>query len=236
MSQWMKAEGARSGQFERVEIDGVRHYVVDGRPLPSVTEVLACVREPGLETWQIEYSVKNNDARAAEQFGMLAAQYGTMVHDLITTEQDPDYYAPKEVRTAMLSWKELRKDWDFEIVDSEYAVATIDYAGTVDLKVVIRAQEGKKLLELKTSSVLRDRAAVQAEAYFRADPEADGVLVVRLGKSKVEYEVREPDHAVAWKTFQAALTLFYNTNPWDGARGFVPNKKPQDLTPLREFA
>ena len=220
--------------LERVDVDGVRHYNVEGKLLPSVTEVLSTIRDPGLETWQIEYSVKQGNIHGAEEYGQLHSDYGTRVHELISLQQDAEFFEPTPVRRAMESWKQLRNDWDFEIIDQEYVVHGEKYAGTVDL--LVRSKQERIQFELKTSSALRERAAIQAEAYFRADGRADKVVVIRLGKNKVEYEIHEPDHEIAWAKFQAALVLFDSTSVWESNPGYAYGKKPQELEDLREFA
>ena len=231
---YFRTSEGKGGVLERVDIDGVRHYNVDGKFLPSVTEVLSMIRDPGLETWQIEYSVKQGNTHGAEEYGQLHSSYGTKVHELITLQQEAEYFDPTPVRRAMESWQKLRNDWDFEIIDQEYVVHGEKYAGTVDL--LVRSQTDIVLFELKTSAALRERAAIQAEAYFRADGRAHKVVVVRLGKTKVEYEIHEPNHDEAWRKFHAALVLFNKTSVWEDKPSFSYGKKPQDLEPLRSFA
>lgn len=222
------------------EFDGIRYYRKDENSPwhPSVTEIIDVVKDPGLEAWQVDYCVKNGDKTASERFGQLHAQYGTMVHDYLEEgTEEAAYYDPDPVRKAMYSWQLFKLEVPITIMRSQIVVFGDNYGGTTDIEVDMNGI--RTLLEIKTSSALRNRAALQAEAYFRAypDPKPERVLVLRLGKSRIEYELREPDHDVAWRKFQACRELFWDRDPWlTPATGFVPNRKPLHNKEVYEYA
>ena len=226
----------------RVEVSGVRHYDrEDGSPLiMSVTETIDVMRDKGLEAWQIRYCVKEQDVTASQRFGQLHADYGTMVHDYLENrEEEPAYYDPDPVRKAMRSWQLFTTDVPIKIVKTQLELygqtPKGPYAGTADLLVEMNGI--MTLLEIKTSSALRPRAALQSEAYFRACPEAERVFGLRLGKNRIEYELREPLHDVAWEAFQACQVLSHLWNPWTTESPFfVPMAKPIENSGMYEYA
>lgn len=226
----------------RADFDGVRYYQKEPDSLwhPSVTEIIACVRDPGLEAWQVKYCVEHQDRHASEQFGELHANYGNMVHGYLEAgEEEPAHYDPTPVRNAMRSWQlfKLELGMKLEIIATQIEVYGPDYGGTTDL--VVRMNGIKTGLEIKTSAALRNRAALQAEAYFRALPpelEVEQFYCLRLGKNRVEYELREPDHEVAWRKFRACRELFDDRDPWATASTtFVPMSRPMQNAALYEY-
>lgn len=221
-----------------MDIQGVRHYQKEDGDLwvPSVTEIIDVWRDPGLEAWQIRYCVKEGDEKASERYANLHASYGTTVHDYLEGGiEQAEFYDPPQVRSAMSSWQLFKSEVDIKILRTKLEVFGPGYGGTADLLVSMNGIP--TLLEIKTSAALRNRAALQAEAYFRAYPEAERVFGLRLGKNKIEYELREPDHDKCWEAFQACQTLFHLSNPWTTESAFfVPISKPLETKPLYEFA
>jgi hypothetical protein len=63
--------------YERVVVDGVRHYDIDGNIYPSVTSVTSAYSNAGIEKWKKRVGVEE-----AEKISNKATTHGTLIHEM----------------------------------------------------------------------------------------------------------------------------------------------------------
>ena len=169
---------------------GGRKYELplSGNPsVPSVTTIVnQTVRNMGLEIWREQWikrgleqardkrlsgtaiggilSAANNEANAS-------AELGTQMHDIIDglLKGNQEIVVPDQLEPAVsgfLRWRQAHADWEY--IDSEVAVYTRDYAGTVDALFRDPVIERFIIVDWKTSSGIYDSALMQVAAYCHA--------------------------------------------------------------------
>lgn len=152
-------------RLERVNVNGKRHYVVEGveTPLPSVTTVLSMDKEAqkGLFEWR-----KRVGAEEANRVSRRASAHGTAVHNLIE-----DYIRGNVVENnnpfATEAYRKLKAVADKRITDVRmiegflYSTHLMS-AGTPDL---VAKFDGKlSIIDWKTSA--RDKSLDKIPNYF----------------------------------------------------------------------
>lgn len=120
-------------ELPRQNINGRRHYMVNGVPLPSVTTVLNFKEKPEVAKWRARVG-DEEAARISQQ----ATFRGNEVHEIIETYIktgifDPKKYMPINVEMAVWIKDELDKNVT-EVYASELKLysMTLAVAGTVD--------------------------------------------------------------------------------------------------------
>ena len=159
------------------------------------------VRNMGLEIWREQWikrgleqardkrlsgtaiggilSAANNEANAS-------AELGTQMHDIIDglLKGNQEIVVPDQLEPAVrgfLRWRQAHANW--EHIDSEVAVYTRDFAGTVDALFRDPVTERFIIVDWKTSSGIYDSALMQVAAYCHA---LDSMLLqVESGRIKM---------------------------------------------------
>ena len=185
---------------------GGRKYELSSLPgspsVPSVTTVVGqTVRNMGLEIWREQWikrglesyldtelsydtidailSASGNEARAS-------AAIGSQMHDNIDglLQGNQEVAVPDQLEPAVrgfLRWRQAHADWEY--IDSEVAVFTQDFAGTVDALFREPVTERFIIVDWKTSSGIYDSALMQVAAYCHA---LDSMLLqVESGRIKM---------------------------------------------------
>lgn len=177
---------------------------------PRVGEVLT---EEILEEALIRAKAAPNQRRDT------AANFGTTTHALIEdiiAGHDPEVAEP--FQQAVQNFKDWFSTAGFVELDlSEQMVysRTYLYAGTMDARgwKVIDGRRVLVALDWKTSNGIWEEMALQVASYAHAWEEMTGEVaheawVVRIGKSKPEFEVKSISLAPAFEGFKAALNLW----------------------------
>lgn len=176
----------------RTEIDGERHYVVNGEPYPSVTTVTGWDpnKKEALQSWEQRVGGRH----IAETIRDEAALMGTLVHHralnphavrhLPKPPVDLSYAydgIEEDVETALAMWDDVdlptenTPHIEERIVEHENG-----FAGTFDM------MDDGIVVDLKTSSAIRGSHRWQIAAYYHAVeklpdfPDPTGAAIVRL--------------------------------------------------------
>lgn len=181
-----------------VDFDRARHrYSVQGRPVPSVTEVLA-----PLACFQ----------RVPPAILQAAAERGTAVHKACELDDlgrlDERCLSPT-LRGYLLAWRafSVRHAVRWELVERCVYHAQMDYAGTVDRYGLVAGAPA--VVDLKTSATAPLTLGPQLAAYAKAiapvgaGPRRLGVLLRPDGSYRV-YDYEQP---ADWAVFASLLTL-----------------------------
>lgn len=182
--------------------DRTHTYRLDGRVLPSVTQIMAPLRA-------IEYE------GIGETVLHRAADKGTAVHNAIENwikfeikdipSENEGYFD-----AFMKWWQQYRP----EVVGSEIRVCNrlMQYAGTIDLVAYINGE--LTLVDYKSTYTLSDMlCAVQIEAYSKAlesmGVKVDKKCVLHLKRDgSFGYKYYESRDAKYWRVFSALKTVF----------------------------
>ena len=185
---------------------GGRKYELPSLPgspsVPSVTTVVGqTVRNMGLEIWREQWIKRGleqaRDKRlsgtaigailsAADNEASASAELGTQMHDIIDglLQGNQEIVVPAQLEPAVrgfLRWRKAHADWEY--IDSEVAVFTQNFAGTVDALFREPVTERFIIVDWKTSSGIYDSALMQVAAYCHA---LDSMLLqVESGRIKM---------------------------------------------------
>ena len=177
----IQVTGKRGGR--KYELPALR-----GNPIvPSVTTIVGqTVRNMGLEIWREQWIARGleqaRDKRlsgtaiggilsAANNEANVSAELGTQMHDIIDglLKGNQEIVVPDQLEPAVrgfLRWRQAHANW--EHIDSEVAVYTRDFAGTVDALFRDPVTERFIIVDWKTSSGIYDSALMQVAAYCHA--------------------------------------------------------------------
>ena len=182
----IQVTGKRGGR--KYELPALR-----GNPsVPSVTTIVnQTVRNMGLEIWREQWIARGleqaRDKRlsgtaiggilsAANNEANASAELGTQMHNIIDglLKGNQEIVVPDQLEPAVsgfLRWRQAHANW--EHIDSEVAVYTRDYAGTVDAlfydPTPNRISDNRFIIvDWKTSSGIYDSAMLQVAAYCHA--------------------------------------------------------------------
>jgi len=163
---------------------------VPGNPIvPSVTTIVnQTVRNMGLEIWREQWISRGleqaRDKRlsgtaiggilsAATNEANASAEVGSQMHDIIDglLQGNQEIVVPAQLEPAVrgfLRWRQAHADWEY--IDSEVAVFTYGYAGTVDALFYDDTPGNRcwRIVDWKTSSGIYDSALMQVAAYCYA--------------------------------------------------------------------
>jgi hypothetical protein len=199
-----------------LQFDELNHeYRIDGRPLPSVTQVLEDV---GI----IDYSKIPNETR--EQ----ALERGRVVH--LCTQFDDEFSRDGQqladeqiadsVRGYVEAWRRFRRETGFtpDLIEYRSYHATHLYAGTLDRTGVFRAERTRFVVDLKTGTAA-PWTRIQTAAYsaFFTTPRLFPRLAVELHKDGT-YSVPFGEwHGREWQEhfnlFLSALNCYREKHP-----------------------
>jgi CRISPR/Cas system-associated exonuclease Cas4 (RecB family) len=180
-------------------------YILDGVPIPSVTEVLNVINKPFLYAWYAKHGWKE-----CERIKQESGELGQRVHDAIESYLRGDGYElsgrEAEMMQLFLKWKE---ETDFRPMELEHKVISRNYRfhGTFDALGTFGDSTNLFLLDWKTSSKIDDSYALQLSAYAAAYEEETGICVANGGIVRID---KKPDAKKPFevKTFNALPKYF----------------------------
>ncbi len=183
-----------------LQFDEATHtYTLDGKVLPSVTQVLDC-----LVDWR---HVDPAVLEAAAQFGSHVHQAVDLWNRGVLDEENLD----PALRPWLDSWKRFLADTGATVVASEARLACRlpGYAGTADL--IVKLGGRICLIDIKTGAVPRT-VGPQLAAYMHAWNEANPNLIVRrrfsLALNGSGYALAECKNPADWSVFLSALNVW----------------------------
>lgn len=173
-------------------------YTLDGRVLPSVTQIIAPL---------VNFSMVPADALEYARDRGTAVHKACELHDLDDLDEDA---LDESLRPYLAGWKQFLRDNNpkFGTIEEPMHHAILGYAGTPDRTGIIG--DRGFVLDIKSSAQLSPAVGVQLSGYdLMAGPHtgvmADDLLAVRLckdGTYRMKYFAK--DHA----TFISCLTIF----------------------------
>ncbi len=187
----------------KIDFDPAAHaYRLDGRPVPSVTQVLGL-----LEDW----SAVRPDVLEA------AARFGTHVHEAVHLdcrgELDEAALDPA-IAPYLAGWRAFLSESGATVIASEVRVAhqTLQYAGTAD--VIVEWRNVLCLMDIKSGQVPRTWRA-QTAAYARAwDNQRRGDRPISSARYCVQlrddgsYKTHKSSDPSDWTLFLSALNVW----------------------------
>lgn len=200
-------------------------YTLNGAVVPSVTQILGCLRKEQLETWRGKLGNEEADRQMKE-----SGDLGTAVHDLCQQvnvslragepERIPDLLedcneAVRLMVEAYAAWaiKNLR---EITCIEKTIGSETYQYAGRVDLMAWMNGDDNPAVIDLKTSAACWPEMALQLSGYGAAAVEMGLLpnnnyrrLIVRLDKKEPgKMEVKEFTGAQDFNTFLCCLGIY----------------------------
>lgn len=178
--------------------EGLHEYRLDGRRLPSVTQLLAPL---------VDYSqVPKETLERAQQLGT-AVHRMTELHDKEDLDEES---LSNELRPYLEGWKKFRTECQFEPVTVEHRMShpTFRYAGTSDRTGAIKGRLA--VLDIKKMFVLGPHIGPQLAAYQKLH-ETEGLKVIdryALGlRPDGTYRLQPFTDPLDWQCFLSHLTI-----------------------------
>lgn len=198
-------------------------YWVEGKPYPSVTEVLKVIDKPAIRHWygqQVYYAMCKNPGLSEQealvapyQTSKDAASRGSTVHSIIEAYRTTGtVVAPTpQFEGYAKAFQEWVREHNPQILESEKTVVNTEYsyAGTLDMLAVIGGK--KYVVDFKTSKdgSVYTEAHLQVSAYQHCLEGVDGGVIVGLAPDG------SYNHQIAkngFRAFVSALDLYIFIN------------------------
>ena len=205
----------------------------DSMPVPSVTNILDYGQMDFLVPWGIKLAVEevHSQLKADPRLNMQQSvqigkdehervknwhrDLGTFAHANIEENTPPPIDHPefgKNAYNIFQSWRDFLNESNYAYADMEFEKAFVGkgehaaYGGKLD--IILKNRDGTHtILELKSSRTLIPKHAMQAAAYARLAAQhgylPTRILVLRLGKYKIEWECRTVKYEPALAAFDA---------------------------------
>lgn len=191
-----------------------QHYLVDGERYDRMTHVIS-VLDPGFER------VKDRMPDKMEEYG----EYGDLVHKITELDDRNRHKAVDEMllkypdlAIVLAAWRVWVDDTVKEFISIETPVWSPKYhcAGTIDRVAILQGDHRPSIIDIKTSSSIRDAAFVQMAGYkLLYNEKAKGrdkvVRTVVVGLPRPDpgaVHVKEKDASRFEKKFAEAVTLY----------------------------
>lgn len=178
--------------------EGLHEYRLDGRRLPSVTQLLAPL---------VDYSMVPKAALERAQ------QLGTAVHRMTELHDNDDLDEESlsdELRPYLEGWKKFRAECQFEPVTIEHRMShpTLRFAGTSDRTGAVKGRLA--VLDIKKMFVLGPHIGPQLSAYQKLH-ETEGLKAedrYALGlRPDGSYRLQPFTDPLDWQCFLSHLTI-----------------------------
>lgn len=192
-----------------------RLYEINGKLYPSVTTALSVIRKPNLETWRGMVGNSKADKAMRE-----AADYGQYIHEQCEAFARGEPYYNDPLVLAFVDWYETSVD-QLLFVEKTVWSDKYQYAGTVDLGVILKGDDRPALLDIKSGTIWLDHA-LQTAAYALAANE-QGIKITR--RAVISLNKHHPLRSAVFKEFDVeadydhflyTLSLFRYFNQIEG--------------------
>lgn len=178
--------------------EALHEYRLDGRRLPSVTQVLAPL---------VDFSMVRKDVLERAQALGTAVHRMTELHDNDDLDEES---LSEELRPYLAGWKKFRAECQFEPVTVEHRMShpVYRYAGTSDRTGVIKGRLA--VLDIKKMMVLGPHIGPQLAAYEKLH-QSEGLNVLdrfALGlRQDGSYRLQPFTDPLDWQCFLSHLTI-----------------------------
>lgn len=164
-------------------------YHIDGRGIPSVTELLSFIDSEGLISWANRVGRQGQDNKDIVK---KAAEFGTMVHESIELYLKKKYTGPGNVCLDAFKewWTGINKYHRVRILGQENPLIGEYFAGTYDLLISI--DDKPYLVDFKTSNHVGYKYFMQLAAYryllyTLKNINIEGCIVLQFDKKEPKY-------------------------------------------------
>lgn len=196
-------------------------YHINGRGIPSVTELLSFIDSEGLIYWANKIGRQGLDNK---EVANKAAEFGTMVHESIERYLKGKEYTDNVCLQAFKKWwTGINNCHRVRILGQEQSLMCEYFAGTYDLLIAIN--DKPYLIDFKTSNHVGYKYFMQLAAYryllyTQKDINIEGCIVLQFDKTEpkyrefnlnfsdpYDYEFIENCH----RSFMGLVYTYYNT-------------------------
>lgn len=177
-------------------------YSIDGKKVPSVTQILNVINKPALLYWQGKHGNKECRRLLKE-----AGEYGDMVHTLAQNflEGQTQKVNPTQ-KTILKNLNESTKDWEWEGFEVVLLNKEYQYGGTCDALAKI---DGKRaLIDFKTSKGVWPEFSLQMAAYEACLENIELIRILHLDKETLSWSVLNIDTTGLFDVFLAAKKIY----------------------------
>jgi hypothetical protein len=164
-------------------------YHIDGRGIPSVTELLSFIDNEGLISWANRVGRQGQDNR---EIASKAAEFGTMVHESIEMYIKKK---PNEEDNVCLDafkewWQGINQCHRVKVLGQEQKLMCEYFAGTYDLLITI--DDKPYLIDFKTSNHVGYKYFMQLAAYryllyTQKNINIQGCIILQFSKEEAKY-------------------------------------------------
>ena len=196
-------------------------YHINGRGIPSVTELLSFIDSEGLIGWANRIGRQGLDNK---EVANKAAEFGTMVHESIENYLKGKKYTDNVCLDAFKEWwTGINSCHRVRIIGQEQSIVCEYFAGTYDLLITI--DDKPYLIDFKTSNHVGYKYFMQLAAYryllyTQKNINIEGCIILQFDKTEpkyrefnlnfsdpYDYEFIENCH----RSFMGLVYTYYNT-------------------------
>jgi hypothetical protein len=163
-------------------------YHINGRGIPSVTELLSFIDSEGLIGWANRIGRQGLDNK---EVANKAAEFGTMVHESIENYLKGKKYTDNVCLDAFKEWwTGINSFHRVRIIGQEQSIVCEYFAGTYDLLITI--DDKPYLVDFKTSNHVGYKYFMQLAAYryllyTQKNINIEGCIVLQFDKTEPKY-------------------------------------------------
>lgn len=184
-------------------------YSIEGKKVPSVTQILSVINKPPLLYWYGKHGTKECQRLLKE-----AGEYGDMVHTLVQNFlEGQTQKVNKDQKTILKNLKASTKGWEWDQFEVVLTNDEHGYGGTCDALATI---EGKRaLVDFKTSKGVWPEFSLQMAAYeqcvmaySKEELDIEIVRILHLDKETLSWSVLNIDTTDLFPVFLAAKEVY----------------------------
>lgn len=163
-------------------------YHINGRGIPSVTELLSFIDSEGLISWANRIGRQGLDNKDVAN---KAAEFGTMVHESIEKYLKGKEYTDNIcLGTFKEWWSGINSCHRIRVLGQEKSLACEYFAGTYDLLITI--DDKPYLIDFKTSNHVGYKYFMQLAAYryllyTQKNINIEGCIILQFDKAEAKY-------------------------------------------------
>lgn len=163
-------------------------YHINGRGVPSVTELLSFIDSEGLIGWANRIGRQGLDNK---EVANKAAEFGTMVHESIENYLKGKKYTDNVCLDAFKEWwTGINSCHRVRIIGQEQSIVCEYFAGTYDLLITI--DDKPYLIDFKTSNHVGYKYFMQLAAYryllyTQKNINIEGCIILQFDKTEPKY-------------------------------------------------
>jgi hypothetical protein len=177
-------------------------YLIDGKKVPSVTQILSVVGKPQLMMW---YGKLGNEE--AKRISDEAKAYGSLIHSLIEQiVNGQDINLADKVKPVLDNFQMITKNWKWLEFEKVLLNKEFMFGGTAD--AIAEIDGHRTLVDFKTSSGVYPEMHLQMAAYMKCLPEVESAVILHLNKDTNGWELVNSETEGLFEVFLGVKKLF----------------------------